>query len=244
MSTHKIYGELADWYDLTDPVEDHEREVEQFVADFERGIVGRSETLLELGAGAGHNAHYLKRRFKCTLNDLSEPMLQRSRELNPECEHIAGDMRTLRLGRQFDAVLVHDAIVYMVEREDLRAALRTCWEHTRPGGATIVAPDCLKENFSEFTQTYEGQKGDRAFRMVEWTWAENLAEDRCFVEYGYLLRTGAQVDMVHDRHIEGLFDKATWLELLAELGFEVEAVKRPVFCLETDEIFLCRRPLD
>ena len=34
-----------------------------------------------------------------TLVDLSEEMLAVSRELNPECEHLQGDMRTLRLGR-------------------------------------------------------------------------------------------------------------------------------------------------
>ncbi len=33
-----------------------------------------------------------------------------SRELNPDCEHVLGDMRTLRLGRTFDAVFVHDAV--------------------------------------------------------------------------------------------------------------------------------------
>jgi SAM-dependent methyltransferase len=244
MGVHKIYGELADWYDLIDPVEDHKEEVDQFIADFERGIQGKAETLLELGAGAGNNAYFLKERFACTLTDISEPMLIRSRAQNPECEHIQGDMRTLRLERQFDAVLIHDAIVYMAELGDLKAALRTAWEHTRPGGATIIAPDCLKDNFREFTQTYEGEKGDRAFRMVEWNWTDDPAVDRCFCDYGFLLRTGTDIQMVHDRHIEGLFSKATWVEVLTELGFEVEVVKRPVFYLETDEIFLCRRPLD
>ena len=47
-------------------------------------------------------------------------MLALSRALNPECEHLAGDMRTLRLGRVFDAVFVHDAVCYMTTRADLR----------------------------------------------------------------------------------------------------------------------------
>ena len=48
-----------------------------------------------------------------TLVDLSAEMLEVSRQLNPECEHIQGDMRTIRLGRQYDAVLVHDAVDYV-----------------------------------------------------------------------------------------------------------------------------------
>jgi len=34
-----------------------------------------------------------------TLTDLSPQMLTMSRELNPECAHVQGDIRTLRLGR-------------------------------------------------------------------------------------------------------------------------------------------------
>jgi hypothetical protein len=31
----------------------------------------------------------------------------------------------------------------------------------------------------------------------------------------------------HDRHVEGLFPKATWLELLADVGFRAESVRDP-----------------
>src|SRR6266446_5297728 len=51
--------------------------------------------------------------FAMTLVDLSPRMLLVSRRLNPECEHIKGDIRTLRLGRTFDVVFVHDAICHM-----------------------------------------------------------------------------------------------------------------------------------
>ena len=78
--------------------------------------MGEATTLLELGSGGGNNASHLKHRFECTLTDLSPEMLALSRTLNPECEHIEGDMRTLRLERTFDAVFVHDAIAYITTR--------------------------------------------------------------------------------------------------------------------------------
>src|SRR5438045_1944384 len=99
-----LYGELTPWYRLVDPPEDHREEAGSYQAALERGIVGRAETLLELGAGAGHNALHLKRRFRCTLTDISPEMQALSRELDPECEHLLGDMRSLRLDRTFDAV--------------------------------------------------------------------------------------------------------------------------------------------
>ena len=46
-------------------------------------------------------------------------------------------MRTLRLGRTLDAVLVHDAVTYLTTDEDLRAAMETAFAHLRPGGAAV-----------------------------------------------------------------------------------------------------------
>src|SRR3954465_3737423 len=123
-----LYGELTPWYRLLDPVADHADEAAAYgrapeAAAYVRGREGAGApgggTLLELGAGAGGNASFVKRTFRCTLTDLSPPMLALSRALNPDCEHLPGDMRTLRLQRQFDAVLVHDAVAYMTTRADL-----------------------------------------------------------------------------------------------------------------------------
>ncbi len=61
--------------------------------------------------------------------------------------HRAGDMRTLRLGRTFDAVFVHDAVCYMRTEADLWRAMETAWVHCRPGGAVLFAPDYVRENF-------------------------------------------------------------------------------------------------
>jgi len=41
-----------------------------------------------------------------------------------------------------------------------------------------------------------------------------------------------------------LFSRATWIRLLQEAGFVVDSVRRPIGDGETDEVFLCGRPLD
>src|SRR5438105_4983770 len=104
-----LYGELTPWYRLLDPAADHADEAAAYAGLLEGAGAGSGGTLLELGAGAGGNACFLKRRFRCTLTDISPEMQALSRALNPECEHLPGDMRALRLGRAFDAVMVHDA---------------------------------------------------------------------------------------------------------------------------------------
>jgi hypothetical protein len=60
-----LYGELVPWYRLIDPAEDHVDEAAFCGDTLERAGRSRLETLLELGAGAGNNALYLKRRFRC-----------------------------------------------------------------------------------------------------------------------------------------------------------------------------------
>jgi len=238
-----LYGQLVGWYRLVDPPADHADETASYQAAIERGADPRPETLLELGAGAGHNAFHLKRRFRCTLTDLSNEMLALSRELNPECEHIQGDMRSLRLDRTFDAVLVHDAVMYMTTEAQLLEAASTAFVHTRPGGVAVFAPDCVRETFQEDTVSLSGDDGARSLRGIEWSWDPDSGDDTTMVEYAFLLRDGNEVTAVHDRYVEGLFSAATWQRILETAGFQVETFERPLDDEgEMDRVFLARRP--
>ncbi|MCP3145378.1 class I SAM-dependent methyltransferase [Pyxidicoccus xibeiensis] len=238
-----LYGELVPWYLLVDPPEDHEDEARCYQAAFERVVTPRPQTLLELGAGAGNNALHLKRRFTCTLSDLSEDMLALSRAQNPDCEHVLADLRTLRLGRTFDVVLVHDAITYMLTEEDLLAAARTAFVHTRPGGAAIFAPDCYRETFEDASEMLSADQGHRAVRGLIWSWDPHPEDTTTVTEYAFLLREGDTVRAVHDRHIEGLFPRETWRRVLSEAGFRVDTLQRPIDDDGAlDDVFLCQRP--
>ena len=70
-------------------------------------------------------------------------------------------MRLLRLGRMFDGVLIHDAIIYMTSEEDLRAALVTAYEHCKPCGVVVIAPDWVAETFRPRTAHDGGDAGRR-----------------------------------------------------------------------------------
>jgi SAM-dependent methyltransferase len=238
-----LYGELVPWYRLLDPPVDHREEATAYREALERAVTPRPETLLELGAGAGNNALYLKERFRCTLSDISEDMLSLSRELNPECEHVQGDMRTLRLERTFDTVFVHDAVMYITSAIDLADVATTAFVHTRPGGAALFAPDFVRETFHERTDLHKHEDGNRALACIDWSWDPDPTDDTFRTEFSFLLREGTSVRAVHDSHVEGLFSRATWLSVLEGAGFRVETLGRPFDDEMTDEMFLCRRPL-
>lgn len=238
-----LYRDLVPWYHLVDPVADHGDEAACYGSALERAATPAPVTLLELGSGAGNNASFLKKRFRCTLTDLSEDMLALSRARNPECEHVQGDMRTLRLDRAFDTVLVHDAVTYMTCEADLEAAIATAFAHTRPGGAALFAPDCVKESFREKSGVITGNDDGRSMRCLEWHWDPDPSDGTYIVDFAFLLREGDAIRAVHDRHVQGLFTKDRWLVMLGVAGFEAELIERPLDEPgEYDEVFLCRRP--
>lgn len=234
-----LYGELVPFYYLLDPTDGHREEAATYIAALRRP---GAQTLLDLGAGAGNNASFLKHHFRCTLADISEPMQGLSRELNPECEHVLGDMRTLRLGRTFDAVLVHDAIMYMTSEQDLRAAVQTAFEHTAKGGVAVFAPDVYRETFEESHDVHAMDDGDRGLRCLEWMRDPDPNDSTMTVDYAFLLREGPRVRAVHDQHIEGLFSRDTWVKILSGAGYRVEIIERDIGDGEHDEIFRCVRP--
>jgi hypothetical protein len=178
------------------------------------------------------------------LVDLSPGMLSVSAALNPECEHVQGDMRTVRLGRQFDAVFVHDAVEYMTTESDLRMAIDTAFVHCRPGGGALFAPDFVRETFRPSTDHGGNDNGTQALRYLEWTWDPDPADTTYLTEYAYLLRTpDGTVRVEHDRHVGGLFARADWLRLFADAGFEARALSFHHSDLEHDsEVFVAHRP--
>jgi hypothetical protein len=172
-------------------------------------------------------------------------MLQVSRALNPECEHIQGDMRTVKLGRQFDAVFIHDAICYMTSEQDLRLALATAFAHCKPGGVALFAPDHTKENFKPRTDHGGHDRGDRSMRYLEWEWDPDPADTIYMYLMVYALRDGGdEVKCVQDQHICGLFSRERWLALMSEIGFSGRVVPFEHSELEPGsyELFLAQRP--
>lgn len=239
-----MYGGLAGWWPLLSPAEEYTEEA-AFIGDLFAGHEAPVRELLELGSGGGHNAVHLSARFAMTLVDRSEAMLEQSRRLNPDCGHHVGDMRTVRLGREFDGVLVHDAVEYMRTRDDLAAAVRTAAAHLRPGGLAVFVPDATAERFAPSTEHGGSDAADgRGARYLAWTWDPDPADTEVVTDYVMVLRDrDGAVRTVHDRHRTGVFPRATWLEVLAEAGLEARVEEEVTDEERTPrELFLGRRP--
>ena len=239
--TPKLYGELAEWWPTFQSPEEYREEAAFFDRVLTDSCDPAPHRVLELGSGGGDNASHLKARFAMTLVDLSPHMLAVSRALNPECEHLEGDIRTLRLGRTFDAVFVHDAICHMTTEADLCAVMPTAFQHCRVGGAAQFAPDFVRETFVENTD-HGGNDTDRgSVRFVQWTTDPDPSDTSYFVDFAILIRDlHGTMRVEYDRHVYGLFKRAEWRRLLRDVGFEVNS-KHPLLDDFGRDLFVGRR---
>jgi SAM-dependent methyltransferase len=246
MPLPKLYGKLAPWFHLLTAPEDYADEAAAYRRILIEACDRPPRTVLELGSGGGNNASHMKRHFTMTLSDLSPAMLRVSRSINPECEHVRGDMRTMRLGREFDAVFVHDAVMYMTAEADLRAAMATAFAHTRPGGVALFVPDYTRERFEPNVHCggHDEPGGLRGLRYLEWTWDRDPEDTTYQVEFAILLRDAdGSVRLERDHHDFGVFRRRDWLRWLREAGFRARAVKEQhEDLLVASEVFVGVKP--
>jgi hypothetical protein len=99
--------------------------------------------------------------------------------------------------------------------------LETAFEHCRPGGVALFAPDFVRETFTEYTD-HGGNDTERgSVRFLQWTTDPDPADTTYFVDFAILIRDPqGHMRVEHERHTYGLFKRAEWMRLMREVGFE------------------------
>lgn len=218
----RMYHDLAWLFPIITPPEDYANEASEFTRAIHQFSLRPAHTLLNLGAGAGHNDLHLKKTFQVTGLDLSESMLALARNLNPEVEYLVGDMRSARLERKFDAVMIADAVGYMLTESDLLAAFHTAYVHLEPGGVFCTYAEETQEKFKQngmYTTTH--QAGDLEVALVENYYDADSQDTRYESTFLFLIRQQGKLTIEVDQHFCGLFPLATWQRLLEQAGFQV-----------------------
>lgn len=220
-STWISYNDLAwteDW--LANP-SDSEEEVLIYVDLIKRTATEQPHTLLHLGSGAGGHDWIFKRHFTVTGVDISLGMLNKARIAHPDIEYLEGDMRTLRLNRQFDAVVIPDSIDYMASLDDLRQAIQTAVAHLKTGGVLLVVAK-TEETFQNNNFAYTGDKDGVHVTLFENNYINPLLSNTYEATFVYLIRQQGELTIHTDRQVLGLFSQATWEKLFndAELTMQ------------------------
>ena len=224
-----LYDKLAYLWPVISPPEDYALEAVHWRQALRQRLGPGRHQLLELGVGGGHNLSHLTADFDAAAVDISPRMLELSRCLNPSVEHYLGDMRTFRLpGRTFDAVLIHDAICYMLTEDDLRAAFTTARVHLRPGGLLLAAPDLVRDTFQPgMSLRWSTQRDGVEIITEETVYDENPADTLVESQFTYTITENGASRVERDIHVTGIFPIATWMSLLEETGFTADRIPLP-----------------
>ena len=145
----EVFGNYARYYNLLYQDKDYAAEA-QFIHQLLKTHAPATKSILELGCGTGKHAALLAElEYEVYGVDLSADMLEQAEKrlptLNPEVasklKFSQGDVRTVRVERQFDAVIsLFHVFSYQTTNQDLEAAFATAKAHLKPGGVLIF--DC------------------------------------------------------------------------------------------------------
>lgn len=134
------YGTRPELYDIEYSAKDYAAEA-QAVARIVRERNPDAATLLDVACGTGKHLEHLRAHFTCEGVDLDDGLLAVARERLPDIPLHHGDMRTLDLGRRFDAVTcLFSAIGFVRGPDELAAAARALAKHLEPDGVLLVEP--------------------------------------------------------------------------------------------------------
>jgi ubiquinone/menaquinone biosynthesis C-methylase UbiE len=135
------FHELAKYYDAINDWKNYRDETQRLESIARRyGRRGKT-SWLDVACGTGRHLEYLGRSHPTTGVDGSRDMLRQARRRLPGVQLVLGDMRTFRLGRQFDVVsCLFSAIGHLDTREDVRKAFANFARHVKDGGVVIVEP--------------------------------------------------------------------------------------------------------
>lgn len=140
------FGNYADYYELFYEEKDYASEADYVLSHLRRhGSHGMS--LLELGCGTGkHAEHFVSLGHEVHGVDLSPNMLKVAeskktampQELRARLNFTQGDIRGIRLGKRFDAVVsLFHVFSYQTTNDDLSAAIGTAAAHLAEDGILL-----------------------------------------------------------------------------------------------------------
>ncbi|MGA5035531.1 class I SAM-dependent DNA methyltransferase [Streptomyces capoamus] len=196
------------------------------VAGLVRARNPEADSLLDVACGTGaHLRHFAGLFGKVEGLELSEAMLTMARAAVPAAVLHGGDMRTLSLGRSYDAITcMFGSIAYLQDTDELASTLRSFEEHLTPGGVVAVDPwwfleTSLARHVSGDTVTV----GERTLTRVSYTEREGRTSK---MEVHYVVADpGSGVQHFAEEHVLTLFTRAEYEEAFTRAGLRVTYIE-------------------
>jgi tRNA (cmo5U34)-methyltransferase len=149
----------------------------ELITEAANRVVPGAKTLLDLGCGAGNYTLKMlskNKNLRCTLLDLSRPMLDRayervSAETSGVVEVLQGDIRDVELNENyFDIILAGAVLHHLREDADWEFVFGKLYRILKPGGCLMISDlitqdteelsNYIKEKYGEYLESQGGAK--------------------------------------------------------------------------------------
>ena len=215
-----MYSKVARIYDLLytgTGIKDYPAESEALHAIIQEASPG-ARTLLDVACGTGAHLEVLRRWYEVEGVDLSPEMLEVARERLPDVPLHVADMRSLDLGRKFDAVTcLFSAIGYVTEMAEMRSTIQRLVDHVAPGGVLIVDGWVRPEEWEDDYRGGPDVASDDKTMVVRLTFSRR-AGSITEMDLHHLVRDEDGIDHFVEHHRLALVSTADYLDAFEAAG--------------------------
>jgi len=217
-----LFKQLARYYDKIYHWKDYEKDVDFLEKVFRKHDL-KVRDILDVACGTGaHAALLVKRGYNVIGVDLNEEMLKIARRKVKNAVFLKGDMRDLKLGRTFDAVIcMFSSITYNRTLSELQKTLSGFHKHLKAKGIVVFDTHFLRERFVHGYRGVTGYDGDE-LTIARFDFSEKFGK-RGRITFSYLIREGNNFDYIRgDVHEVGLFSLSEIVGAMRKAGFAAE----------------------
>jgi ubiquinone/menaquinone biosynthesis C-methylase UbiE len=225
MTQQLLHNKLSKYYNKVYSFKDYLDEAVRL----QNLIIKYSETggnnLLDVACGTGLHLKHLKDDFSCTGVDVSKAMLKIARKNVKGVTFKEADMKTLRLGKQFDVILcMLSSIGYVKTAANLEKTIENFSQHLTKGGLALIEPSHAKSLYvcgEPRITTYDGK--DAKIARVNYT---NFRQATAVLNMHFLIaERGKDTKYFVDKHVLGLFGINNTLRIMKAAGFKSKYLK-------------------
>jgi ubiquinone/menaquinone biosynthesis C-methylase UbiE len=225
MTKQLLHNKLAKYYDRVYSFKDYLDETVRLQNLIIKYLESGGNTLLDVACGTGLHLKHLKDDFSCTGVDVSKSMLKIARKNAKGVTFKEADMKTLRLGKQFDVIVcLLSSIGYVKTAASLEKTIRNFSKHLKKGGLTLIEPSHAKSfyvNGEPRITTYDGK--DAKIARVNVT---RIRQATLVLSMHILIaERGKDAKYFVDRHELGLFGINNTLRIMKAAGLKSKYLK-------------------
>ena len=162
MNEQMLHNNLAKYYDRVYSFRDYLDEAVRLQNLIIKYSESGGNSLLDVACGTGLHIKYLKDDFSCTGVDVSNVMLKIARKNVKGVTFKEADMKTLRLGKQFDVIVcLLSSIGYVKTAARLEKTIQNFSKHLKKGGLALIEPSHAKSAYvtgEPRITTYDGRE--------------------------------------------------------------------------------------